>query len=180
MLKPGLWPSNRPRSTESHAEAMLYEALRTHLPKKWYAWHSLRIRAPGHSDAEADFVIANPAQGILVLEVKGGRIEERDGRWLSNGVELPLAPREQANRFLRELLSLLHSKGIAPPAAGVATCFPDTQFSDEPREGDLRGCVLGAQDLNPGRPRMMSTRRSAPVGGIASTEIEGVLHKSGA
>jgi len=147
MLKPGLWPPNKPRTTESHAELAVYEALAKQMPKGWYAWHSLKIRVPGHLDAEADFIIADPARGILILEVKGGRIEECDGLWFSNGKLLKPAPREQAHRFLHELLQLLHSKGIQPPPCGIATCFPDTEFSSQPGQSDMAGTVLGAQDL---------------------------------
>jgi len=76
----------------------VYDALTRGLPKGWYAWHSLRIRARGHPDAETDFVIADPARGILFVEVKGGHIEERDGRWYSNCRQLEQPPRDQANR----------------------------------------------------------------------------------
>jgi ATP:corrinoid adenosyltransferase len=148
MLKPGLWPPNKPRSTESHAELAVYDALSKQLPRGWYAWHSLRIRVPGHPDAEADFIIADPAGGVLILEVKGGRIEERDGLWFSNGKLLKPAPREQAHRFLNELLQLLRSKDIRPPPCGIATCFPDTEFSSQPAQSDLAGTVIGAQDLH--------------------------------
>lgn len=148
MLKPGLWPPNKTRPTESTAEFKVYQALATQLPKGWYAWHSLRIRVPGHSDAEADFVIVDPARGILVLEVKGGRIEERAGLWYSNGQQLKHSPREQANRFRHELLKLLQAKQIDPPPCGIATCFPDTPFSQGPSQADMPGCVLGEQDLN--------------------------------
>jgi SEC-C motif-containing protein len=46
---------------------------------------------------EGDFVLAHPTRGLLVLEVKAGRIEQRDGRWFSNGVPLDEAPRDQAD-----------------------------------------------------------------------------------
>jgi hypothetical protein len=147
MLKPGLWPPNKPRTTESHAELAVYEALAKQLPKGWYAWHSLRIRVPGHPDAEADFIIADPARGILILEVKGGRIKECDGLWFTNGKLLKPAPREQAHRFMHELLQLLHSKGIHAPPCGIATCFPDTEFSRQPAQSDMAGTVIGSQDL---------------------------------
>jgi len=148
MLKPGIWPPQKPRTTASHAELSFYAALAQQLPKDWYCWHSLRIRVPGHPDAEADFVIADPKGKILIIEVKGGQIEERDGFWYSNSIRLNPAPREQAHRFLREFLQLLHSKQISPPPCGIATCFPDTEFSAQPTQGDMAGCVLGAQDLN--------------------------------
>jgi hypothetical protein len=32
---------------------------------------------------ETDFIIAHPNLGILLLEVKGGGIEVRDGEWIS-------------------------------------------------------------------------------------------------
>ena len=148
MVKPGLYPPSAPRSTESHAELTVYDAMACGLPKGWYAWHSLRIRVPGQPDAETDFVVADPARGILVIEVKGGLIEERDGRWYSNGSLLKQPPRQQANRFLSGLLALLHKKGICPPSCGIATFFPDTAFSAPPGESDVAGCVLGRQDLN--------------------------------
>jgi len=79
-VKPGLYPTAAPRSTESHGERAVYDAMARGLPKGWYAWHSLRIRVPRHRDAEADFVIADPARGILIIEVKGGLIEKYGDR----------------------------------------------------------------------------------------------------
>src|SRR5512137_600577 len=119
MVKAGLYPTSAPRSTESHAELGVYDAMARGLPKGWYAWHSLRIRVPGQPDAETDFVIADPARGILIIEVKGGLIEERDGRWYSNGSLLKQPPREQANRFLSTFLALLHKNDICPPSCGI-------------------------------------------------------------
>ena len=140
------------------------------LPKGWYAWHSLRIRVPRHRDAEADFVIADPARGILIIEVKGGLIKERDGRWYSNGNLLKQPPREQANRFLSAFLALLHKNGVCPPSCGIATFFTDTAFSAPPGESDVAGCVLGQQDLNwlhkalPGVMACALARRARPKG----------------
>jgi hypothetical protein len=30
---------------------------------------------------------------------------------------------------------------------GVAVCFPDTFFSQQPKQNDLQGLVIGGQDL---------------------------------
>ena len=148
MVKPGLYPTSAPRSTESRAERAVYDALARDLPKGWYAWHSLRIRVPRQRDAETDFVIADPARGLLIVEVKGGRIEERDGRWYSNKRLLDEPPREQANRFLSSLLVLFAAKSIPRPPCGIATFFPDTGFANQPTESDVFKCALGRQDLN--------------------------------
>ncbi len=147
MPAPGTWPREAPRPTDSHAERAVWQALRAGLPKGWYAWHSLRIRDARNVDGEGDFVIAAPARGLLVLEVKGGHVELRDGRWLQNGREMRDAPRDQANRCVRKLVARLRDDGCAPPAYGVATCFPDLAFDRGPGAGDLAGLVLGADDL---------------------------------
>jgi hypothetical protein len=44
MSKTGLWPREKPRPTDSHAELKVYDALRQQLPGNWTAWHPLRIR----------------------------------------------------------------------------------------------------------------------------------------
>lgn len=44
-------------------------------------WQSRRNHK--QSDGEADFIVVDPNQGILVLEVKGGDIEIDSGVWYS-------------------------------------------------------------------------------------------------
>ena len=148
MLRPGLWPRQQCRPTESRAEERVYEALSTQLPEGWYAWHSLRIHDGLGIDGEGDFVVADPERGLLVVEVKGGRVEVRDGRWFQNSVPMKAAPREQGLGYVRRLVRQLRDRGCALPAYGVATCFPDTAFEHEPDQGDVAGRVLGEQDLS--------------------------------
>ena len=100
-VAPGLHPLASPRLSESVAEEVVYAALRKGLPKGWYAWHSLRIRTGDGLLGEGDFVIVDPQRGMLVLEVKGGQTEQRDGRWLQNSRPMDQAPLEQALRFQR-------------------------------------------------------------------------------
>jgi hypothetical protein len=42
MNNTGLWPRERPRPTDSHAELKVYDALSRLLPANWSAWHPLR------------------------------------------------------------------------------------------------------------------------------------------
>ena len=82
-----LWPKELPRHTDSEGEKKVYEALKCGLPKGWQAWHSLRLRNrhTGQFD-ETDFVVADTGKPVLLLlEVKGGRIEVSDGHWYQNG-----------------------------------------------------------------------------------------------
>ena len=147
--KPGLWPPTTPRTTESIAERTVYDVLRQQLPAGWYAWHSVRIQSPTTGDAEADFIIADPRRGALVLEVKGGRIEQREGLWYSNGKLLKVDPLVQAQRFRHMLLDETCSvrKGFLLRRLKSRPSFPNTPFSNAPSQGDLFGRTLGQQDL---------------------------------
>lgn len=144
---PGVWPREEPRPAKSKGERTVWDALRVGLPAGWSAWHSLRIRDKYGYLGEGDFVLAHPTRGLLVLEVKAGRIEQRDGRWFSNGIALDEAPRDQAERFLEKLRRRLAEANCAPPAWGAAICFPDTAFDRQPTEDDLAGVVIGASHL---------------------------------
>ncbi|MBI5487052.1 MAG: AAA family ATPase [Deltaproteobacteria bacterium] len=143
----GLWPREKPRPTESRGEVLVWEALRRGLPAGWYAWHSVRVRLGPGRETEGDFVIVAPDRGLLVLEVKGGRIEVRDGRFFQNSRELDPPPRAQALSIVRALIDRLHAEACGPPAFGVATLFPETAFDAGPTQDDVAQLVLGEQDL---------------------------------
>lgn len=143
----GVWPREKPRPTESRGEEIVWEALRKGLPAGWYAWHSVRVRLGPGRETEGDFVVAAPDRGLLVLEVKGGRVEMRDGRFFQNNREMDPAPRAQALSFVHALIDRLHAQACGPPAFGVATCFPQTAFDAGPTQDDLAQLVLGEQDL---------------------------------
>ena len=74
----------------SVAEQKVYKALADQLPNDCLVVHSLEFikqtsKFKSHGDREADFVIFSPAQGILVVEVKGGGIEydNKINQWYS-------------------------------------------------------------------------------------------------
>jgi hypothetical protein len=147
MATPGLHPAAGPRPTGSHAERRVYEALRAGLPQGWYAWHSLRLRTHDGHLGEGDFVLAHPARGLLVLEVKGGAVCQTDGLWYQNGVRMKPPPLEQAFEFKRLLLDRLHEAGCEPPAHGVAVAFPDVAHGAGPTQDDLAGTTLDGDAL---------------------------------
>jgi hypothetical protein len=143
-----VFPRSRPRSTKSEAEVTVYRALQRQLPQGWQAWHSLRLRAAnGRWEGEGDFVLAIPDRGLLVLEVKGGQVELRDGHWLQNGRPMHKGPREQAQAFARNLQKIVRQRGGGDVPFGIACAFPDVEFSEGPDSGDLRGIVLGSRQL---------------------------------
>jgi hypothetical protein len=146
QLPPGLYPRERSRPTESNAEIRVYESLKPHMPPGWFGWHSLRLEDDGLF-GEGDFVIADPDRGLLVLEVKGGKVEQKDGRWFQNGAPMSADPRTQAYQFLNKLISRLEREKCRPPAYGIATCFPDISFDKAPGQADLSRTTIGGQDL---------------------------------
>ena len=88
--------------------------------------------------SEADFIIADPNRpGLLIIEVKGGQISQRDGRWLQNNIPLKTSPLDQAFNFRRQLIERFKEKNVDSPTIGVAVCFPDTSFSQPPTQDDL-------------------------------------------
>jgi len=118
------------------------------LPSGWLAWHSVRIRTRDNFEGEGDFVLGVPDHGVIIVEVKGGAIEKRDGVWLQNGRPMEQSPRSQAHGYMNKLLRKLEERCAgAVPWIAIATAFPDTPFAQEPTQGDLAGAVLGQQDL---------------------------------
>ena len=144
---PGIHPREASRPTRSEAEKEVWKALRDRLPSGWYAWHSLRIRDPGAILGEGDFVLAHPQRGFLVVEVKGGRLERRDGRWFQNGKALDPAPLDQGVRFAKRLARRLGDFDCAAPAYGAVVYFPDTDFEKGPGGDDYENVVLGRRQL---------------------------------
>jgi hypothetical protein len=145
---PGIiYPVDGPRPTASVGERKLYAALKANLPSGWRAWHGLRLWSAGYRESEGDFVIGVPGLGIIVIEVKGGRIELAGGRWFQNGRELDVAPRQQAQGFVRALAAAIQARGVKAPPWEIVCAFPDTAFSDGPTAGDVAGLVIGEREL---------------------------------
>lgn len=71
------------------AEVKVYKALKDQLSSEYHVFYNARLlgrrpnSAAANSDGEADFIVAHGKKGILILEVKGGRIEIVDGQWYS-------------------------------------------------------------------------------------------------
>lgn len=144
---PGIHPHDTFRPTSSEAEKAVWKALRRQMPPGFHGWHSLRIRDPHGYEGEGDFVLAHPDHGFLVLEVKGGRIEQRDGLWFQNGEPMKEPPLEQGTGFAKKLSLRLRDADCAAPAFGAAVCFPDTYVGSQPSQDNLTGRVLGRGEL---------------------------------
>jgi len=143
-------------SVQSHAERRMYEVIRdAPNTEHWVCLHSLGL---AHHEtkrrAEIDFVLLTQ-HGVFVLEVKGGRIQRRDGVWHSvnrNG-EHPLheSPFEQAASAMFELARTVrerfHGNPLAKTLFGYGVVMPDVDYTIDGPESDPRS-IYDHRDLS--------------------------------
>ena len=111
-----IYPNPISPDTNSNAERKLYKLFESKLDPEYTVIHSVRwvTRDPKRYGpvGEADFVIAHPKYGVLVIEVKGGGIHLEAGKWYTinaAGEEIPLNkdPVAQADRSVYALIDHL-------------------------------------------------------------------------
>ncbi|MFF9900335.1 NERD domain-containing protein [Streptomyces longispororuber] len=101
-------PSEVPNGKGSRAERSVFAALKAIPDDESVALYSVHLPTHDYKRVgEIDFVVITP-QLILYIEVKGGRISHKDGRWgyeRDNGtmVVLPEGPFEQASSGMHEM-----------------------------------------------------------------------------
>lgn len=115
------------------SERRVFEALRA-LGDEWTVLHSVNWqskRGGRQGDGEADFVLISNCAGVLVLEVKGGSIRIKQGRWFTvdhTGTEHVIKdPFRQATHSKHALLAYLSGNGIRTSDISLmhAVAFPD-------------------------------------------------------
>ena len=125
----------------SNGEKRVYSSFKK-LPDSYCVFYSVKWgneRQGHYQKGEADFLVFDPARGLLVIEVKGGGIKrDRDGQWYSidrDSVEHPLkcSPLDQAWRSVDRFGALLEES----PNAAVSNYkiiptvwFPDIKGSE--------------------------------------------------
>ena len=129
---------------KSNAEKKMYDVLQQLNMKNAYVLHSLGL--PKHQSkiyGEIDFVVVCE-RGIACLEIKGGRVECREGKWLFTdryGVERekPEGPFAQVSGNMFSLKQILSQRFSNIPqlknvlvACGVV--FPDIEFKSRGQE----------------------------------------------
>jgi len=151
-------PVDRAQS-ESNAELRLLSALDAQLPDEFTVLHSVAwISKPGASgprDGESDILIAHPHLGLLVVEVKGGRVslDYRDHNWVSvdrHGTEHTIKnPFDQARRGKYGILEKLKESPawqrlvIRRFNIGHAAFLPDIGDGSRLRGPDAPGEIIG-------------------------------------
>lgn len=134
--------------TKSRAERRLYQELLQQLDDAYVCYHSvdwLLAGRHGPDEGEADFVIAHPEDGLLVLEVKGGGLEAdpTTGRWTQTGRSgshrLDESPFRQAKEAMYTLVEVLEAREGWErwrPSFGYGVAFPDGIYETAASPGE--------------------------------------------
>ncbi|MEX0768166.1 MAG: NERD domain-containing protein [Microthrixaceae bacterium] len=148
MLIPEEFPLSQ---LANDAERQVVRVMRDGLRDGWLIIPNVGIST--QTDVQIDIVLIHPQQGIVNLEVKGHRIEVRDGLWCSGRhprQPLKKQPYQQAQSNAFALRDLLRSECHLPNLhVEYAVAFPNTTAfeGDLPTEVD-RTQLLIASDLD--------------------------------
>src|SRR5690606_1803676 len=150
-----MYPDPISPDTASNAESKLYKLLKEQLDDTFTVMHSVawlaRDPQDGASDGEADFVIAHPDYGVMVLEVKGGqvRLNSKSGQWYSidrHGRQHAI--KDPFGQTTRSMYALKKKLAEAPPTrhyswfVSRAVAFPDVAVSGDLRPDAPRELIL--------------------------------------
>lgn len=151
QMYPPRCPSSAPRSEQD-----VFEQL-AQLDDDYVVFHSVPWQGKRHGkqgDGEADFVIAHPSKGVLILEVKGGTIHIENGQWVSesrNGDRHNIRnPFEQAadSKFkLREFLGDHIPRLRGELRCGHAVAFPAIEVHEALSTDGPREIIVDRYDL---------------------------------
>lgn len=141
--------------TTSQAEIKLFDAWQRQLPDDYVVFHAVwwqvRDTRSGARDGEADFLLAHPDFGVLLVEVKGGRIryDGHTDQWFSN--ENPIKdPFKQGREGKYSLLAKLKELPYWRDrwiTVGYAVAFPDVVVKGDLRLDAPRELILDASDM---------------------------------
>ncbi len=133
-----IYPSFFDLDVNSSAERRLFDALARELSDEWVVFHHVKWvgtdERGNRRDGETDFVVAHPHVGVLVIEVKGGRIrfDMATGHYIStdrDGCDHDIGDLfEQAMQSKKNLIAKVRGMRGWPNARvlfGHAVAFPD-------------------------------------------------------
>lgn len=143
--------------TQSPAEDRLYEALHDQLPDDVVVYHGIEWLRLGRrpEEGEADFLVAHPDLGLLVIEVKGGhlRYDPATRRWFrpSNRDKLVKDPFTQARNcmhWVKDELELVNGHQRWMPNLGYAVAFPDGEYTEQAHPNAPLSITLDRRDMD--------------------------------
>lgn len=145
--------------TDSAAERRLYEGMLEQLDDSYVVYHSVDwvlAGREGPEQGEADFVVAHPDLGLLVVEAKGGAIayDPSTRRWTQTGRSgshaLDEDPFHQARDGMHSLVRILEAQpgwDRWKPSYGYAVTFPDGRYDVAAHPGAPPELAIDRGDL---------------------------------
>lgn len=148
-----IFPEYLPESIKSdpgrQAECKVYSQLKA-LPDRYVVFYSVHWQDHkltwGVSEGEADFIIAHPDMGIIVLEVKGGgiRYDAVNDQWYSHSeggnvfqIKDPVEQGRRNHYNLQKKIEALPGWPVGAINIWHAVCFPDTYIRGKNLKPDL-------------------------------------------
>ncbi len=132
-------PNVKPEDfNNSYGEKQVYEALRT-LNDRYTVFYSLNWvgQDEKRNVGEADFVILHSEKGLMVIEVKSGEIQYKNGEWVQTnsktGVSKWISPFNQARKSQFEILERLKNERFDFPIPMMCYCvwFPSIEVEKD-------------------------------------------------
>jgi hypothetical protein len=172
-------PAFRPGRT---AERRIWEVLRDQLPDDVALLHSVTMIERAN-EYEADLVVAWPGVGVAVIEVKGGHISRRDGRWYQSSrnnthpLDDPVVQAQDCKHVLHRLLAQYRSEATSARSAHLVA-FPFTSIGPGwSYAGCTRDMVLAKNDLAAAANRIRTAieRHGAGYAPLTSAGLESLL-----
>lgn len=163
-----MYPPNKPASTKSNAERLLYPIFKEKLDDSYHVYHSRWWQFKKRT-GEIDFLVVHPNKGLIIVEVKGGKIQYDNfsDAWYSNTNKLSKSPYIQAEDTCRELMRFLQKNYIFFQSLNFTykfcVCFPDI---DEVRDlpSIAKGKTLTGNDLDNLQEKIEIILDSSPKG----------------
>jgi len=124
---------------KNETEKYMYHLFREKIGSDYFIFYGrswIERLHTGNPDPECDFIITKPNSGILIVEVKGGKWERKNGDWCCYGNEIHNSddPLEQAKSNKYSLLRLLKTRkkwGNTYFPISYALALPDTSFTKD-------------------------------------------------
>ena len=159
-------PSSHSPAARAEAQAMAlgfahdgerraFERFREELtPQGWVIAHNLyvaRREERGAHNHELDLLLLHPQRGMVMVEVKCGRVERTaEGSWLQNGSPMRKPPDLQATKAIYELRDVLKDHPLwerlgINPASGWMLALPDADATQVVRQ-KIDGTISLASD----------------------------------
>jgi len=188
-----LFPKIDPSEIDNPGERKVAEALVSQLASRVEVFHSFHWLGASRKgtlvEGECDFVVLDPASGVLFVEVKGGSLEFNPDRmeWRrvlpsGEGRLLGKDPFEQARRSMHEIVDRIRGELPGNPEQvpftyGYAVAFPDCRYSGSLPASIVPDQVLDAAkcaDLRQSIERVFGRFQRSAHAELSSREVQAV------